>query len=161
MSEEAQPERVATVVAILCVGVVGLGLWFWWPLGVGLGLLLGIAATVIVGVVVQRRNEREALAAPLELGEPGDDLWQEFRRLRVRLGDDWDDFADAAVLVTRSQWATPEMLERELDVPPARAYELLMLLEDEGFVGPTRGARPRDVLVAPDAAADLLRLLHA
>ena len=135
-------------------------LWWYWPAGVALGLVFGVVATILIGRAVEAAAASEPHDGRLEtMGE--DELWQDFRRLRVRLGDDWPDFASAVMLVTRAQWASAAGLQRDLHVSAARAEHLVALLEGEGFVGPVRGTRPRDVLVDREKVPELRRLLHA
>lgn len=134
-------------------------LWLWWPAGVLLGLVAGVVATARMG----RRMHDEAQQAPVAdaLQVDDDELWQEFRRLRVRLGDDWFGFRRAALVVTREQSASGAMLRRELGVSTADAQRLLQLLEREGFVGPARGTQARQVRVARTHAESLEELLEA
>jgi S-DNA-T family DNA segregation ATPase FtsK/SpoIIIE len=63
---------------------------------------------------------------------------------------------DAAILVTTSQFATPDRLQRRLRISYADAVTVLDELEDRGIVGPSNGSHPRDVLVR---AGDLDELL--
>lgn len=157
---QGSPRRTAIVAggAFLALVVV---FWFSWPAGVVLGLVVGVLATVQVGRTMHDAAQREDLGDVSELGAAGDEeLRQEFRRLRVRLGDDWALFGRAAIRVTASQQASIAGLQRELQVPTARAQHLMTLLEREGFVGPVRGARRREVLLPPDRAEELDRLLH-
>ncbi len=139
--------------------VVG-SMWLWWPLGVAVGLVLGIGAVLIAG----RAMQRAALAVPadgLSALTEGVDLPAEFRRLRGRVGEDWPDFCRAAMLVVGMQWATVAALQRDLRVTTAHAQHLMRLLETEGFVGPSRGNRPRVVRLPRERSIDLQRLLHA
>ena len=135
--------------------------WISWPAGVALGLVAGVLATVEVGRLMHRAAQAEPLGDVSDLGGGGDeDLRQDVRRLRVRLGDDWALFGRAAVQVTSSQQASVAGLQRELAIPTARAQHLVTLLEREGFVGPARGARRRDVLLPPERADELERLIR-
>ena len=140
--------------------LVAAALWLYWPAGVALGLVFGVIATVVIGRAVEAAAASEPHDGRLE-GQGEDELWQDFRRLRVRLGDDWPDFAAAVMLVTRAQWAAAAGLQRDLHISAARGAHLIDLLEREGFVGPARGTRPRDVLIDRETAPELRRLLHA
>lgn len=55
--------------------------------------------------------------------------------------------AEAKRLVVDSQTASASFLQRRMQVGYARAARLLDLMEEEGIVGPSRGAKPRDILV--------------
>lgn len=151
--------RYAAVGAAVAFGMVLIAFWAWWPAGVVLGLVVGSLAVLRVG----RTMSASALAEPAgglhELtGE--EELRAEFRRLRVRLGDDWPAFRRAALLVTEAQWASVAGLQRELRVSTATAQHLIGQLEREGFVGPSRGTRPRVVRLARDRAPELDRLMR-
>jgi S-DNA-T family DNA segregation ATPase FtsK/SpoIIIE len=69
----------------------------------------------------------------------------------------FDDFGDndellpeAKSLVIKAGKASASYLQRRLRIGYARAARLLDLLEDQGVVGPADGARPREVLSAPE-----------
>lgn len=59
-------------------------------------------------------------------------------------------FNDARDLCIQAGKASASLLQRRLKVGYARAARLLDILEAEGVIGPADGAKPRDVLVAPD-----------
>ena len=155
---QASPRRIALVAGIAFLLVV-VALALYWPLGVLVGLAVGVAATAVVGKAMHQAAQREDLADSLDLGGADDELRQELRRLRVRLGDDWASFARAAVVVTRTQWASVAGLQRELRVPTGQAQHLMRLLEREGFVGPARGSRRREVVLGADRSEELQQLL--
>lgn len=157
-ADERRARRTAVGGAI-AFALVLLGFWAWWPAGVVVGLVVGSLAVLRVG----RAMAASALAEPAgglhELaGE--EELRADFRRLRVRLGDDWPAFRRAALLVTEAQWASVAGLQRELRVSTATAQHLMGQLEREGFVGPSRGTRPRVVRLARDRAAELDQLMR-
>lgn len=161
MREAARPQRVWLVAGFVFVAVV-VAIVMSWQAGVIVGLALGTTATVLLGIGMQRQAAAVPHDGELDFEAPGpDELWQDMRRMRVRLGDDYADFARAAEIVTASQWASVAGLQRDLHVPASRARVLLDLLESEGFVGPSRGTAPRAVLVPADSAPELRRLLHA
>ena len=54
---------------------------------------------------------------------------------------------EAKRLVVESQTASASFLQRRMQVGYARAARLLDLMEEEGIVGSSRGAKPRDILV--------------
>lgn len=134
--------------------------WAWWPAGVALGLVAGSLAVLHLG----RAMHVAALLEPAmrfgALAEE-DDVAEELRALRERIGDDWSPFGRSAVLVTQAQWASVAGLQRELRLTAVVAQRVMGQLEREGFVGPSRGTRPRVVRVPRDRVGELERLLLA
>ncbi len=66
-------------------------------------------------------------------------------------GDGEDDdplMSDAKEEIIRAGKASASLLQRRLKVGYARAARLLDLLEQEGFIGPSDGAKPREILKA-------------
>ncbi|MSR85479.1 DNA translocase FtsK [Candidatus Uhrbacteria bacterium] len=68
-------------------------------------------------------------------------------------GDYTDDDSDALIPeakeeILRAGKASASLLQRRLKVGYARAARLLDLLEEEGFIGPGDGAKPREILKA-------------
>lgn len=66
-------------------------------------------------------------------------------------GEDEDDdplLGDAKEEILRAGKGSASLLQRRLKVGYARAARLLDLLENEGFIGPADGAKPREVLKA-------------
>lgn len=66
-------------------------------------------------------------------------------------GDDGEDdplLSDAKEEILRAGKGSASLLQRRLKVGYARAARLLDLLEQEGFIGPADGAKPREVLKA-------------
>jgi DNA segregation ATPase FtsK/SpoIIIE-like protein len=159
--DQAHPERVAVVAAVVFVGSV-VAMVLSWQVGVVVGLALGVVATVAIGVSMQQEADGIPHDGEIDFDSPGpDELGRDVRRMRARLGDDWPDFVRAAALVTASQWASTDGLQRDLGVPASRARYLLDLLEQEGFVGRAWGTTPRTVLVPATSVGDVRRLLHA
>lgn len=149
----------AAVAGVVVFAVVVVAFWVWWPVGILLGLLVGCVAVLHLGRAMQDAALAEpAVGVQALTGE--DELGLEFSLLRARLGDDWHAFGLAATLVTQAQWASVAALQRELRITTAYAQHLMGLLEREGFVGPSRGTRPRVVLVARDRSSELERLLQ-
>jgi DNA segregation ATPase FtsK/SpoIIIE-like protein len=140
--------------------VILFGFWAWWPAGVALGLIAGSFAVLHVGRGMQARAFAEP-AVDLSSLEAEEDLREEFVRLRTALADDWSTFSRAAVLVTQAQWASVAGLQRELRLSTATAQHILGQLEREGFVGPSRGSRPRVVRLPRERVPELERLLQA
>jgi DNA segregation ATPase FtsK/SpoIIIE, S-DNA-T family len=70
-------------------------------------------------------------------------------------GDSEDDelYEDARNLVLESGKASTSLLQRRLRLGYARAARLIDMLEDRGVVGPGEGAKPREILIARDAAS--------
>ncbi|WP_147392074.1 DNA translocase FtsK [Amnibacterium setariae] len=143
----------AAFVAIL------VGFWAWWPIGVVLGLVGGGFVVFRIGRAMQVAMFDDSVDG-LGALEDEEELRAEFRRLRVRLGDDWALFRRAALLVTEAQWASVAGLQRELGISTGAAQHILGQLEREGFVGPSRGNRARVVRLARDRAAELDRLMR-
>lgn len=63
---------------------------------------------------------------------------------------------DAKEEIIRAGKASASLLQRRLKVGYARAARLLDLLEEEGFIGPSDGAKPREILKADFTKADPL-----
>ncbi|MCX6809275.1 MAG: DNA translocase FtsK 4TM domain-containing protein [Candidatus Berkelbacteria bacterium] len=63
------------------------------------------------------------------------------------LGGSDDMLPEAKQLVMQSGTASASFLQRRLKVGYARAARLLDLMEEEGIIGPSQGAKPRDILV--------------
>jgi hypothetical protein len=157
--EERRARRIAVAGAVGFAAVLA-AFWVWWPAGVALGLAAGCLVVLHLG----RGMHDAALAEPsvgLVAFTGDEDLQEEFARLRARLGDDWGQFSRAAALVVQAQWASVAGLQRELRLTTGAAQHVMGLLEREGFVGPSRGTKPRVVRVPRDRAVELERLLHA
>ncbi|MDP3057492.1 MAG: DNA translocase FtsK [bacterium] len=63
-------------------------------------------------------------------------------------------YEQAKEMVIRSKKASASLLQRRFRVGYARAARLLDLLEEQGIIGPSDGAKPRTILVAESAASD-------
>jgi DNA segregation ATPase FtsK/SpoIIIE-like protein len=160
-AEESDEKRVRRVALTGAAGfaAVLLAFWAWWPAGVALGVVAGCLAVLHIGRAMQADASTGPFVGFAGLREE-DDLLAEFALLRERLGEDWPRFASAAALVTRAQWASVAGLQRELRFTAGVAQRVMGQLEREGFVGPSRGTRPRVVRVPRDRAAELERLLR-
>lgn len=76
-------------------------------------------------------------------------------QVRVAESDADDELYDEAMrLVVLHQQASTSMLQRRLKVGYSRAARLLDLLEERGVVGPSEGAKGREVLVTEQELAD-------
>ncbi len=63
--------------------------------------------------------------------------------------DDYDErYDDAVALVTEAGQASISMIQRHLRIGYNRAARIIEKMEKEGIVGPSDGAKPRDVLVS-------------
>ena len=151
--------RRGTLAGAAAFALILFGFWAWWPAGVALGLVAGCFAVLRVGRAMHAAALTETVGGLYDLSDE-EDIRQEFRRLRVRLGDDWPVFSRAAVLVTQAQWASVAGLQRELRISTASAQHIMGQLEREGFVGPSRGTRARVVRLARDRSPELERLMR-
>ncbi|MFH1425874.1 MAG: DNA translocase FtsK 4TM domain-containing protein [Candidatus Kerfeldbacteria bacterium] len=61
---------------------------------------------------------------------------------------------DAKEVILQAGKASASLLQRRLRVGYARAARILDILEEEGFIGPADGAKPREILVQDEAAGE-------
>ena len=71
--------------------------------------------------------------------------------------DNEDDLLEEAKeLIINSGKASASFLQRRLSIGYARAARLLDILEENGIIGPSNGAKPREIMVSPEQYEDLI-----
>lgn len=86
-----------------------------------------------LGEVLEQSPEQENLEFSGGGGTSDDDLYEEAKRV-----------------VIRARKASASLLQRRLKIGYARAARLLDMLEENGAIGPSQGAKPRDVYIAEE-----------
>jgi len=108
----------------------------------------------IQGCFVSDKEINELVSFLKKQGEPEyDESIVSFRPAKAMGGRDAggsiddDLYEEAVAVVTNSGQASASLLQRRLRVGYARAARLLDIMEQEGVVGPSNGAKPRDILI--------------
>lgn len=70
--------------------------------------------------------------------------------------DDDELFQEAKELIINSGKASASFLQRRLSVGYARAARLLDILEEAGIVGPSNGAKPREIMISKEQYATMI-----
>jgi DNA segregation ATPase FtsK/SpoIIIE, S-DNA-T family len=70
-------------------------------------------------------------------------------------GDEDELLVQARELIIKSGKASASMLQRRLSVGYARAARLLDELEEAGIIGPSNGAKPREILITADQLSNM------
>lgn len=97
--------------------------------------------------VVSFINKNNAGIAPDEITLP-DNLPND-NISNIDSGDPEDDlYDDALKLVVRSKKASTSYLQTRLRIGYSRASRLMMMLEENGIIGPQNGSKPRPVLIS-------------
>jgi S-DNA-T family DNA segregation ATPase FtsK/SpoIIIE len=63
-------------------------------------------------------------------------------------GDEDELFEEAKGIIVKANKASTSMLQRRLSIGYGRAAKILDMLEEEGIIGPSNGAKPREVLIS-------------
>jgi S-DNA-T family DNA segregation ATPase FtsK/SpoIIIE len=104
--------------------------------------------------------ERHGVAEPVP--EPGGletDILDELRDLEAEVSDaepeeikgDWDDlFRSAAEICIQNGGGSTSLLQRRLSIGYGRAARIVDQLQDAGVLGPSEGAKGREVLMGLD-----------
>lgn len=86
-----------------------------------------------LGEVLEKSSEEECLEFGSKRGSDDDELYDEAKRV-----------------VIRARKASASLLQRRLKVGYARAARILDILEENGIIGPSQGAKPRDVYITEE-----------
>lgn len=93
----------------------------------------------------------ESIAQALEKPQAGANIG--FGGEGAAEGSDEELLEQAKEVIARAQKASASLLQRRLKLGYARAARLMDMLEDEGYIGPQEGAKPRQVFLEKPAEA--------
>jgi hypothetical protein len=65
-------------------------------------------------------------------------------------GDEDELFEAAKEIIVKANKASTSMLQRRLSIGYGRAAKILDMLEEAGIIGPSNGAKPREVMISPE-----------
>lgn len=65
-------------------------------------------------------------------------------------GDEDELFEEAKAIIVRAGKASTSMLQRRLSIGYGRAAKILDMLEEAGIIGPSNGAKPREVMISAE-----------
>ena len=65
-------------------------------------------------------------------------------------GDEDELFEEAKAIIIKAGKASTSMLQRRLSIGYGRAAKILDMLEEAGIIGPSNGAKPREVMVSAE-----------
>ncbi len=91
-------------------------------------------------------SDEAVAAADKEVGESGSAIDEDLDELLY----------DAAMLIVSTGQASVSFLQRRLSIGNPRAARIMDQLEMKGIVGPSKGAKPRDILMSLDEIEQLL-----
>ena len=94
---------------------------------------------------------QEVVQQPIKSDAPGE----------AEVGEDDPVWIEAVRTVLSTRVASATFLQRKLRIGYAKAARLLDLMEQKGLIGPTQGAKPREILLSKDDAKALIRNLDA
>ncbi len=99
-------------------------------------------AEKIVDFISEQQGYPEAMLLPEVHDESNEEMMDDFNI------DERDDFFDeAAHLIVSTQQGSTSLIQRKLKLGYNRAGRLMDQLESAGVVGPSRGSKPREVLI--------------
>ena len=91
-------------------------------------------------------SDEAVAAADKEVGESGSAIDEDLDELLY----------DAAMLIVSTGQASVSFLQRRLSIGNPRAARIMDQLEMKGIVGPSKGAKPRDIMMSMDEIEQLL-----
>ena len=74
-------------------------------------------------------------------------------------GEDEELIEQCLEVIRSEQKASVSLLQRRLKIGYGRAARIMDVLEERGYVGPSKGAEPRDILIDLDGEGKVLEIL--